>query len=492
VTTTAVVALARVTFDQDEAARQVDLAWNALERAGLDLVGGKDLVSTVADIDDVVARLARGRAEVLVVLQATFADASMIIRLDERFKGPLVCWSFPEPRTGAALRLNSMCGANLAAYSLRRRGSSAVFVHAEPGACDSAELVRRAITDAQAPMVFEWPGVDDSEPGLAWDRETLDRVDGVVETLADAPIGVIGEFPDGFEPCSFDPATVAELTGARTDAVPLTDLFDAADDVDRSELLSIRQRVDSDLRVQPGVADLGLERSLRLYGGLRRLTGSRGWRAVATRCWPECTRDYGGAACAPQAMLAADGIPAMCEADVYGGLTALILRTIAGEDPFVADVVDADRSDGTSAVWHCGQAPITLADPTAAPQGISHPMQGKALLHEFALRPGRVTVARLSQAGGRASMVIGGAELVQRPRAFAGTCGVLRWDRPIDDVMRTIFDFGLEHHVGIVSGDHRDVLVALAARWGIPVLRLGHDHGARSPAVAPAGADVGP
>ena len=97
---------------------------------------------------------------------------------------------------------------------------------------------------------------------------------------------------------SFDPATVAELTGARTDAVPLTDLFDAADDVDRSELLSIRQRVDSDLRVQPGVADLGLERSLRLYGGLRRLTGSRGWRAGATRCWPECTRDYGGAACA--------------------------------------------------------------------------------------------------------------------------------------------------------------------------------------------------
>jgi len=490
VTTTGVVALARVTFDLDEAARQVELAWSALERAGLDLVGSQDLVSTVADVDDVVARLVRGRAEVLVVLQATFADASMMIRLNERFDGPLVCWSFPEPRTGAALRLNSMCGANLAAYSLRRRDSSAVFVHADPGACDAAELVRRAIADTQAPMEFAWPDVDDSEHGL--DSGTLDRVDRVVETLADAPIGVIGEFPDGFEPCAFESATVAELTGAHTDAVPLTDLFDAADDVDRAELRSIRQRVDRDLQVQPGVAEMGLERSLRLYGGLRQLTDSRGWRAVATRCWPECARDYGGAACAPQAMLTADGVPAMCEADVYGGLTALILRTIAGEDPFVADVVDADRSDGTSAVWHCGQAPVTLADPTAAPHGISHPMQGAALLHEFALRPGRVTVARLSQAGGRSSMVIGGAELVRRPRAFAGTCGVLRWDLPIDDVMRTIFDVGLEHHVGIVSGDHRDALVALAGRWGIPVLRLGHDHGTRSPAIAAAGADVGP
>ena len=181
----------------------------------------------------------------------------------------------------------------------------------------------------------------------------------------------------------------------------------------------------------------------------------------------------------------------MCEADVYGALTAVILRSIAGSDQFVTDVVDADRSDGTSAIWHCGQGPVTLADPTVPLRGISHPMQGKALLHEFPLGPGRVTVARLSQAGGWASMVIGGAELVRRPRPFAGTSGVLRWDLPIDDVMHTIFGMGIEHHLAIVAGDHRDVLVALAARWGIPVLRLGHDGGRRRPEttlVAAAGA----
>ena len=191
-------------------------------------------------------------------------------------------------------------------------------------------------------------------------------------------------------------------------------------------------------------------------------------------------------------MLTADGIPAMCEADVYGGLTALVLREIAGHDPFVTDVVDADRSDGTSVIWHCGQAPLTLADPAGPRRGISHPMQGRPLLHEFPLRPGRVTIARLSQARGRTSMVIAGGELLRRPRPFAGTCGVLRWDLALDDVMRTIFDLGLEHHVGVVAGDHRDVLVALAARWAIPVVRLGHDHGARLAATAAAGADVGP
>ena len=47
------------------------------------------------------------------------------------------------------------------------------------------------------------------------------------------------------------------------------------------------------------------------------------WSGFATRCWPECFTDFGGAACAPQAMLTNAGIPGGCEADVYGTLTSL-------------------------------------------------------------------------------------------------------------------------------------------------------------------------
>ena len=76
-------------------------------------------------------------------------------------------------------------------------------------------------------------------------------------------------------------------------------------------------------------------------------------------------------------------------------------------------------------------------------------------------------------------MVIAGGELLDRPRPFVGTCGVLAWDLPVDDVMRTIFDAGLEHHVAVIEGDHRNALVEIAARLGLPVIRLGHDHGTR-------------
>ncbi|MEX2627788.1 MAG: hypothetical protein WD225_12950 [Ilumatobacteraceae bacterium] len=466
-----VVALARDTFDLAEAERQAARARDVLLRLGLDWSGSHELV-TDRDGLDAALRACDDELDAMIVLQATFADASMVIDLAARTDRPLVVWSFPEPRTGGPIRLNSLCGANLAAFSLRRRGNHAAFVHVDPTDGDAGEKLVDALSRASLPIVnraIEPTEAVISDAARAGARE-------VAATLANAPIGVIGDHPDGFEPCSYDDAAIHALAGVRPDRVELTDLFGAADDVVDDELMHIGDRVRRAVRLTPGLDDVGLEQSLRLYGGMHALATERGWKAMATRCWPECPKVYGGAACAPQAMMTEDGVPAMCEADVYGALTALVLRTIAGRDPFVTDLVDADERDETSAVWHCGQAPMSLADPDAMRRGVVHQNNHRALLHEFPLAPGRVTIARISQAGdGRPVMVIGGGELLARPRPFGGTCGVLRWDQPVHDVMATVFGFGLEHHVALVPGEHRDVLVALADQWGLPVLRLGHD-----------------
>ena len=201
------------------------------------------------------------RPDVLLVLQATFADASMIVRLHERISAPaaipLVCWSFPEPRSGSVIRLNSLCGANLAAYSLRRRDSAAAFLHADPSRCDAADQLRAAIDDASTPLRYDWPPVDDDPRPPAGSERIDDAVRRVTEVLAGAPIGVIGTHPDGFEPCSFDPVRIAELTGATTDEIPLGSLFDAADQVTPVELRTIRRRVEHDLELDTGLAERG-------------------------------------------------------------------------------------------------------------------------------------------------------------------------------------------------------------------------------------------
>lgn len=459
-----VIAVGRPTFDLDFGAAHVEDAWSVLGALDIEVAGDRNIV--VDDIDEAIDSI--GLSDVVVVLQATFTDSSLAGRIVERTSRPVLVWSFPEERTGGRLRLNSLCGANLAAYLLRRRGDRAQFVHVDPTEATAGQVVGDALTRLVAPA----SATATSGRGTAVMTRRGRHDDQV---LAGLRIGVVGDPPIGFEPCVGDAAELLRSTGIAVDRIPLDDLFTAADGVDEAARAAISWRIHSTMTVEDDVARAGIEESIGLFGGLSELAARHGWSALATRCWPECMTEYGAAACTPMAMLTEDGVPSVCEADMYGAATALVLSQVGGSDPFVADLVDADPRDDTSVVWHCGVAPISIADPRSVPVGITHPNRHRALANQFALRPGRVTLARLSQASGQISMVIGSGRVLDRPRPFIGTCGVLRWDRSINEVLRTVFDRGLEHHIGLVYGDHRERLEELAAAWDLPVVILGDD-----------------
>jgi L-fucose isomerase-like protein len=468
-----VVPIGRPTFDLELGAEQVSTAMAVLAGIG----GGSSGEQTIStDVDELDASLEGGGGasvdapDVAVVLQATFSDSTLVARVADRLGSPIVVWSFPEARTGDRLRLNSLCGANLAAYLLRRRSHRVEFVHVDPSSEAALEIVAQAIERAtdDVPTVSG----QSRQRGTAAPSETGRSI---AARLNSRRIGVVGDPPNGFEPCAGDIDEMREVTGIEVDRVPLPTLFDEADAAPEAVRAATIDRVRAAMDLDAETARAGLDESVALHSGLRALADRHGWSALATRCWPECMTEYGGAVCTPMAMLTEDGVPGVCEADLYGAATALILREIAGSDPFVADLVDSDEHDGTSVVWHCGVAPVTLADPSVRPVAITHPNRHRALANQFALKPGRVTIARLSQAGGVLSMVIGGGEILQRPRPFQGTCAVLRWDQPVAAVLGTVFGCGLEHHVGIVYGDHGAALESLAAAWDLPVIRLGVD-----------------
>jgi L-fucose isomerase-like protein len=469
-----VVPIGRPTFDLELGAQQVAGAMALLAGLGAELAGEQTIRTDVDELDgslDAVLANSPGDPDVVVVLQATFSDSTLVGRVADRLGVPIVVWSFPEARTGERLRLNSLCGANLAAYLLRRRPHRVEFIHVDPSAESAAGILTRTIERVtEDARTTSGHGLPPSESSAGSDAGRA-----IAARLTSRRIGVVGEPPNGFEPCAGDVDEMREVTGIEVDRVPLPTLFDEADAAPQSVRTATIARVRSAMDLDVETASAGLDESVALHAGLRALADRHGWSALATRCWPECMTEYGGAVCTPMAMLTEDGVPGVCEADLYGAATALILREIAGSDPFVADLVDSDEHDGTSVVWHCGVAPVTLADPDVRPVAITHPNRHRALANQFALKPGRVTVARLSQAGGALSMVIGGGEILQRPRPFQGTCAVLRWDQPVSAVLGTVFGCGLEHHVGIVYGDHGAALESLAVAWALPVIRLGVD-----------------
>ena len=65
-----------------------------------------------------------------------------------------------------------------------------------------------------------------------------------------------------------------------------------------------------------------------------------------------------------------------------------------------------------------------------------------------------------------------GAEMLERPMAFTGTSGTLRFDSGAAQALDAIIASGLEHHMALAYGDHRDALRSVAAAMNIPVLEI--------------------
>ncbi len=147
-----VIPIGRPTFDLELGSVQVAAAMSLLDSLGVQSAGVPAIVTDIDGLDDVLAAVV-DPPELVVVLQATFADASLVGRIADRIDAPMVVWSFPEARTGERLRLNSLCGANLAAYLLRRRGALVRFVHVDPTDPSAVERSsREALATANEPI----------------------------------------------------------------------------------------------------------------------------------------------------------------------------------------------------------------------------------------------------------------------------------------------------------------------------------------------------
>lgn len=206
--------------------------------------------------------------------------------------------------------------------------------------------------------------------------------------------------------------------------------------------------------------------------GLDQIQTEGGYDAFAIRCWPEAFTEYGGAVCGPISMMVQSNVPCACEADVYGAVTQLILQDAALAPVFLTDLVDVDTEDNTAVVWHCGQAPISMCAPDSAASATIHANRNMPLLYQFALKPGPVTFMRVSQSFNQPKMVLGFGEMLDRPMAFTGTSGVVRFQREASEVLDDIISSGLEHHMAIAYGDHREVLRSVAAAMQLPLLEI--------------------
>ncbi|WP_114008283.1 L-fucose/L-arabinose isomerase family protein [Cohaesibacter intestini] len=438
-----VVALGRPTFDVPFAEEILAKAWGALESLNADLIGKPELLFDADAVLGALPALKAQKLDMLLLLQVTFTDATMTVELGKEIDAPLVMWSFPEARTGGRLRLNSFCGVNLASHALSRNDLSIDYIHA----------------DADSPKAIE-------------DIALLAKAGAIVNELQGAKLKLVGEHPDGFDACNFNEQELQTRFGIDVDRIGISDFINQVKALPDDVADAPYERSKAQF---PNLGELDQEatrKTLKVYSKLRTEADEKGYKGVAVRCWPDFFVEYGCAACGALALLNEDHTPAGCEADMMGVVTSLTLQQASGGSVFNTDLVDVNIEDDSIVFWHCGQAPIDMADTDQTIQGTIHSNRKMPLLSEFALKPGRITMARFSQGHGKLRLLLAGAEMIKAPLAFSGTAGTARPDIPVKDFLDRMINEGLEHHTALTYGEHRPIMRAIAKRLGIEVVEL--------------------
>jgi len=461
-----VAALARPTFDVPFAEEMKERAFAALAAAGIEAVGPRELLFDRAAAERAIAEIrSAAPIDLLLVLQVTFTDATMTVELARSGEFPLAIWAVPEPRAGGRLRLNAYCGLNLAAHALGRVNADHGWLYASPDEPGLSARLRALATPARhAAPAARAPAQPDSGAVAVADR--------ALAKLAGGTITVVGKHPDGFDTCEYDESLLDRLAGMKVQTVQLGQLFDRARAVDAGRVAAVHAAAAAEVHGLDAVNQEQLDRSFRVFCALQDVRRDSGASGLAVRCWPEMFTEYGCAACGPMAMMNQERVPSACEADVNGSITQLLLQELSDQPAWMADLVDITPADDTAVIWHCGLAPLSMRDPEVPAEATIHTNRRMPLLHQFPIKPGRITLARLSRARNEVKLMIAGAEVIRAPMAFTGCSGTIRFDRPAADVHQTIMDEGLEHHFALAYGDHKPALRAIAARWRLPVLEL--------------------
>ena len=435
--------IARPTFDLELARAMTAQVFEAIVRAGYVVVGSQELVMDGLAVDARIRELAAGKIDMILMLQSSFADSTMALQLARAIDMPLLMWALPEERVGGRLRLNSFCGINLAGHGLRRAGLTYGYIYAAP---DDRAAVRKLLNFATAARIKS--------------------------RLAGTRIGRIGENPDGFDTCLVDREKLKSQLGVDVVQNEPQSLFEAARQAEVPRVRALAARLETQLAGMDELDEKATQGTLGTWAALGKMAREQNLSGLAVRCWPEFFTELGCSACGAMSMLSNDMIPCSCEADVNGTITQLVLGWISGEPAFGSDVVSFDAEADEVVLWHCGLAPLAMADPDVQPQATIHSNRQMPLLMQFPLKPGRVTVARLSEAAGEFRLVIGGGEMHKASPAFTGTSGRIRFDSGAQAVMEVIMREGLEHHLSLAYGDHQDALESLARLLDLSVLRL--------------------
>ncbi|WP_390404712.1 hypothetical protein [Lacticaseibacillus jixiensis] len=370
----------------------------------------------------------------IIFHNTSFTGAEFIEAVHAQFPTtPMLLVASKEPSLGGWLRLNGSIGLMSTGNYLHTHAHAFTFAYGDP--TDQA-VIKQTQTFIQAATLRA--------------------------KLAALTIGVVGTFPTGFAFSGTDEAKLAATFGTQLIHYRTQTAFQAA------EALPQAAYADELTYAAAHFDDLDLTlpettRYVKFVALMRQWAKRDGFKALASRCWPDFFDDYHAAPGAVWSQLCDEGLPTAMECDIHGALSEYILQQLVAPSAPV-DMLDLisslDPVDNTISAWH-DYAAFAHANLKYGVKASVHPNRKMPVSPQFVLKPGVVTMLRVSvDAKGAYSLVALRGKAIDAPAQFDGVSARIQLEQPVETVFDALIDHGTEQHFALVYGD---VIAGIAA-----------------------------
>ena len=426
----------RSIFSAPDAIKYRGLTAQRLTELGVDFVDITDineegLLYNDADMLKIAEKFKAEKIDGLFLPHCNFGTEYECARLAKELGVPVLLWGpldeRPEP-DGTRLR-NTQCGLFATGKVLRRFGVPFTY------------MTNCRLEDP----VFE--------RGL---RDFM-AVCNVVKTFCHIRILQISTRPFDFWSTMCNEGELLEKFNIQLAPIPMGELVDEV----RKNLGNVAetQEVMTYCRANMNIAikDDELEKVAAMKVAMKHLAEKYGCNAIAIQCWNQLQTELGIMPCAANALLNEEGIPTVCETDIHGAITALLVEAagMGQVRSFFADwtIRHPDCPNG-ELLQHCGPWPISVAGekPTITyPLAFDYPGSITA-----EAKHGDVSLVRFDGDLGQYSLLLGHAKGIDGPKGM----GTYLWVE-VDNIKRLEAKLVEGPYIHHCVGIHKDVVPVL-------------------------------
>lgn len=415
-------------------------AWLADNFPTMNIVKADKLAVDMKDVEEVIISFRKAAVDLVILLLGAFTGDNAASLIAEELKVPVMIWApYEPPFDGGRLMANSLVSATMNAAALHRLGYKAHFVYGDY----TDSRVQKEVT--QYLKVYD-----------------------TIKKLKNTFLGLLGYRPTAFYSSSFDETLIRQKFGIKMEEFDLKVIFDLAEKADPAKVQADADNIRAHENVQ-NLPDGHLENHSRLVLALEEFIRQQGFNALILKCWPEMG-NLKFTPCGAMARFADKGFVIGCEGDMDATIAMLIQKYLTGKTVFMSDLITIDEKANTALFWHCGQAGKSLKDPESDFIVSNHPLAGQGVAFYTTLKPGKVTIARMSKIGNEYKLFLTKGEAIPTQRVTKGVMVNVVMEEPVLKMLYKIVEEGVPHHYSIVWEDVAEEMRLLCKVLGIEVI----------------------